>query len=317
MQSVQKYSVGIAGTTERTVRCAEALRLDERFAISWALTPAPRVIGRKQLLTKNPVQNWAELHKIKTLLIESKIDTSTRAELETQDRPDFLLVVDFGYWIPSWLLALPTCKPLNVHPSELPRWRGSSPGQFVLLHGETTSAVCVIEMSEGMDEGPIVHSLPFAVDPRWTQAEYYTESFSLIAPLLPELLSALATRELTALPQPARSPTPVAKRLSKTDSFVEWSAVLAAMQGEDAVLSSPVLSEARAAHASLAELLAHATRAFSPWPLLWSEVNTRHGKKRLQLLSADIAKTGRLQLCTVKLEGKHISSWDEVQEKLT
>jgi methionyl-tRNA formyltransferase len=68
-----------------------------------------------------------------------------------------LLVVDFGYLIPTWLLQLPAIAPLNIHPSELPKWRGSSPGQFALLFKnlgrETTqTAVTLMVMNEGLDQ---------------------------------------------------------------------------------------------------------------------------------------------------------------------
>jgi methionyl-tRNA formyltransferase len=88
------------------------------------------------------------------------------------------------------------------------------------------------------------------------------------------------------------------------------------MQGEDAAISSPVLNTARPAHDSLASLLEHATRALAPWPLLWTEVSTKHGKKRMQILGARPVTAGHLELTTVKLEGKTIASWEEIKNTL-
>lgn len=309
--SNSKIKIALAGSTERTVICADAIISDERFEVPWVLTPSPRIVGRKKKLTQNPLHKWAQEHKIATTLVEKKINEEVKNSVMVAGNTDFLLVVDFGYMIPQWLLELPKIAPLNIHPSLLPRWRGSSPGQFVLLYGEKESAVTLMVMNEGLDSGPIITQLPFTVQENWTQLEYYLYSFGLIKEKLADLLADFAEGELTATPQPTNSPTPVARRLTREDGFIEWSALHDALQGKETSHLNPLLAEALSAHPNSINLIHAAQLALSPWPGLWTLVNNQ----RMKILSCHV-EHGSLVLDQVQLEGKQPASWSQVQTSI-
>jgi len=296
------YTLALAGSTERTAQVAATIFKDSRFQISFVLTPQPKKIGRRQTLTKNPFHQFAEKNELQTIFVETKLDQAIRKKVEQLNQPhpiDFLLVVDFGYLIPDWLLRLPTIAPLNIHPSKLPRWRGSSPGQFVLLHGDQESAVTLMVMNDKMDEGPIIAQLPFKVDQAWTQTEYYQHSFDLICQQLGNLVDQFAQGELKAAAQPAKSPTPTAKRLNKDDSFYPWKEIQQAMAtGQQAVE------------------IERACRAYSPWPKLWTKVPTNQGEKRLIIHQCAVDQTGKLTLKQVQIEGKNQATWQEIKSAM-
>lgn len=63
------------------------------------------------------------------------------------------VVVAYGQLIkPHALAALPM---VNLHFSLLPRWRGAAPVERALLAGDTTTGVCLMQLDEGLDTGPI------------------------------------------------------------------------------------------------------------------------------------------------------------------
>lgn len=68
---------------------------------------------------------------------------------------DFLIVASYGKIIPNWLLSWPKTIALNIHGSLLPRWRGASPIQQALLHGDKETGVGIMRMTAGLDEGPV------------------------------------------------------------------------------------------------------------------------------------------------------------------
>ncbi len=291
------YSVAIAGTTSRTTLCAETLFQHPDFEISFIITPAAKPTGRKQLLTTNPLQKFADGNKIPTVLIKNRVDESTESKILAHKKPDFLLVVDFGYLVPQWLLDLPQIMPLNIHPSALPKWRGSSPGQFVLLAGEKNSAVSIIQMTSKFDQGPIVWQQQFEVQPSWTQTEYYQHSFQLATKNLATVMLQLAKKEITPTPQPLKSPTPLAKKIDKQDAEVNWDEVFEAMTSNQ----------------HLAEKLERASRAYSPWPLLWTQIPTHKGHRRMQFIETNLNERGFLNLEKVKIEGMAVKPWQEVK----
>ncbi len=302
---LKRYSVAIAGSTQNTKQCAEVLFTDERFELTSIITPVPKVIGRKQELTSNPLHAFAEEKNIAVVLVEKKINEKTQKQVAALPHPDFLLVVDFGYLIPDWLLTWPTTAPLNIHPSLLPRWRGSSPGQYVLLNGEKESAVTLMVMDEQLDHGPIITQLQFMVEEKWTQTEYYAESFKLICAELPGLMTKFAEGKLVATPQPEISPTPIAGRFQREDGFVSWSVLQEALAGGSAMPDEKLT----------AQKLYNMTFALQPWPGIWTLITTPTGEKRMKILDVDLVN-GKLELLKVQLEGKNITSWNEIKNTL-
>jgi methionyl-tRNA formyltransferase len=185
--------------------------------------------------------------------------------------------------------------------------------------------------------------LPFSVDPQWTQLEYYQESFSLVAPQLAEILDGLAQGKISPVPQPADSPTPIARRFTKEDGFIAWSDITKVLPdirfrnkpsnsaSDTAPHSSYTLSEAVQLHPQTSQLLhevmeqfhnwpqtiLQAVRALSPWPGIWTIVPTVKGEKRLKILSASISTQGLLILDEVQLEGQTTSTWPQIQMAIT
>jgi methionyl-tRNA formyltransferase len=301
MTHANPQTVVLAGSTQHTMHCGEALRIDARFHITAVITPEPKASGRKRIVTPNPLDIWATQHQIRVIHVHEKIDAMLRTALSAQcERPALLLVVDFGYYIPQWLLQWPTVAPLNIHPSRLPEWRGSSPGQFVLLSGTERSAVSLMIVAPALDAGPIITQLEFAIDPHWTAREYYAAAFHLIAHQLPELLMNFLAHPTAVIHQPLDSPTPVARRLSREDGFIRWSLFVSALP-KFREHTTPVKKEEARSDTPVAQLqlletlcvplaphdralqLQRAIAGLSPWPGVWT---IAPNGKRLKLLQA-------------------------------
>ena len=322
-----KFKIAIAGSTAYTRQIAETILQDENFEISWILTPSPRKIGRKQILTENPLDNFAKEKQIETFSLDKRIEKEVLWPQIEKKRIDFLLVVDFGYFIPNWLLQFPKIAPLNIHPSWLRRWRGSSPGHFPILFqdyehfGGKNSAVTLMEMNNGLDQGPIIHQEFFEIAENWDQADYYQAAFDLISRVLTEKIIAFATNEKKET-QSEKSPTPTARRIDKNDLFLDWQIIqqLSSEQNKKAELKeSQNLLETILASEKFSSnkekqinFVKNACQAFSTWPNLWTIVPTNKGNKRMKILSAH-KKANVLVLDRVQIEGKNSCQWQEIK----
>ena len=69
--------------------------------------------------------------------------------------PDLLLTFAYGQLISDEVLALSKEKPLNVHASLLPKYRGAAPIQYALRDGEEKTGVSLMEMVHEMDAGDV------------------------------------------------------------------------------------------------------------------------------------------------------------------
>lgn len=290
----------VAGSTHYTKVCAQSLTADSRFQVTGVLTPFPKPIGRKQEITKNPLHLWALEQQLKVTHVQNKINEATKVELGTE-KPDILLVVDFGYIVPKWLLSYPKIAPINVHPSDLPNWRGSSPAQFGLLFGERQAAVSIMKMDEKLDHGPIVGKIYFEIEPDWTAATYYQHAYELVAKQLADMLFDVVRNPNEATPQPEISPTPIARMLTRQDGFVPLEALHNILENKEAGTKVPLL-EAYGLPSIPASLF-NMWRGLSPWPGLWTSVIKNDKSVRVKLLKM-ILTSQRLILKSIQYEGK-------------
>ena len=73
----------------------------------------------------------------------------------TDLKPDIFVVVAFSI-LPDRIIDIPKKCSINIHPSMLPRYRGSSPIQYALLNGDKKTGVTIIDMNQNVDSGNIL-----------------------------------------------------------------------------------------------------------------------------------------------------------------
>lgn len=319
-----KYRVLMCGTTERSALCATSLFESAEFEVTQVVTPPPKPVGRKQVFTPAPLDSWAQEHEIPVLHVQRKLK-EVREEIEAlhKNKPfDFVVVVDFGYIVPRWLLNLPTIGPINVHPSKLPEFRGSSPAVFALLYGRQISSVCIMRMDAGLDTGPVIASFPFPIFVGDTQTEYYERAFDVVREKLPQTLIAYAkTQEHTE--QPENSPTLEAGRLEKADGFIAWDiletaaqapAINQVTQAQRETFSSTMQAVITATTPNLADWLDRISRALLPWPGTWTVLPEQKGKTevRAKILLLQWSPEQQLERVFLQPAGESSPKWLEL-----
>jgi methionyl-tRNA formyltransferase len=96
-----------------------------------------------------------------------KLDGNAREGIAALE-PDLLVSFAYGKIFGPKFLALFPLGGINVHPSLLPRWRGPTPVQSAILHGDTETGVCVQRLALEMDSGDILARERFALSGRET-----------------------------------------------------------------------------------------------------------------------------------------------------
>lgn len=111
--------------------------------------------GRKLVITPSEVKVWAEARNIPTLTPATLRDEEFIKELASYDS-NLFIVAAYGKIIPKKILDMPQYGVLNVHPSLLPKFRGPSPIESVILSSEEQTGVTIMKLDEDLDHGPIV-----------------------------------------------------------------------------------------------------------------------------------------------------------------
>lgn len=96
--------------------------------------------GRKKLLIDLPVGEFATANNVNVL----RADTKSEILDVLRDRKfDLTVAVSYGKLIPRDFVEAMTYGGLNVHPSLLPRYSGSSPMQYALMNDDPATGVTV------------------------------------------------------------------------------------------------------------------------------------------------------------------------------
>lgn len=116
--------------------------------------------GYRKLLTFLKNQNLKHIPRWQK---PNLTDTKLVAEF-LRLKPDLIISGFYPRQIPQEVLHI--APGFNVHPSDLPKWRGPDPAYWVIASGESETAICIHELTEGLDEGRIAHRVKLPVLPK-------------------------------------------------------------------------------------------------------------------------------------------------------
>jgi methionyl-tRNA formyltransferase len=117
-------------------------------------------------------------------------------------RWDVGVVVSFGFFIPDRFISSFTHGAINGHPSLLPRYRGPAPLTHTLLNDDSTSGVCVIDVSSAaFDVGSVLLKSEVAVPPSALYTEFRAAMAELTANSIVTVLGDLHSFRSSAVSQ--------------------------------------------------------------------------------------------------------------------
>ncbi|URA11137.1 methionyl-tRNA formyltransferase [Thermospira aquatica] len=149
---------------------------------------------------KTPLKIWAEEKKIPCLQPVRLRDQTFLEEL-ANFHADLFVVVSYGRILPKEILQMPPLGAINLHASLLPRYRGASPIQAAILHGDTFTGNTIQYVSEALDCGDIILQSQVPILPNET---YPTLSQKLAldgAILLTEAITQISEGKAKRIPQ--------------------------------------------------------------------------------------------------------------------
>ncbi|HZN14977.1 MAG TPA: methionyl-tRNA formyltransferase [Acidimicrobiales bacterium] len=195
------------GTPVAAVPFLDAL-VDAGHDVALVVTNPDKRRGRGGDLIPSPVKAAA---LARGLTVTSNVDDILGAGVDRG------VVVAFGRLIkPHVLERVPM---VNVHFSLLPRWRGAAPVERAILAGDAETGVCLMELEEGLDTGPVYACERVAIGPEQTVDELRNE---LVAVGVPLLVNGLAGGLGEARPQEGEST--YAAKVEPDELRIDWTA---------------------------------------------------------------------------------------------
>jgi methionyl-tRNA formyltransferase len=201
--------VAFLGTPQIAVPTLVAL-CDAGYEVPLVVSGADKRRGRGRDTSPTPVKVVA---LERGLAVVTAVDELL--EVHHTNPIDLAVVVAFGKIIrPNVLAEIPM---VNIHFSALPRWRGAAPVERAILEGDTTTAIAIMTVSEGLDEGDVWAQVPVPIDPSATVESLWNEMSVQGAQLLIDLM---ARGFLTHEPQVGE--VRHAHKLTSEDLRLDW-----------------------------------------------------------------------------------------------
>jgi len=145
-------------------------------------TKPPSRQSRGMSMAKSTIHTIADYNKIPVYTPKTFRDQSEVAQFKQIDS-DITVVAAYGLIIPDSILNHNKFGCVNIHPSDLPRWRGAAPIQRAMMAGDNTTAVCIMKMDNGIDTGPIYARKELILD-KTKNIHQLTEEYSELGLLM-------------------------------------------------------------------------------------------------------------------------------------
>lgn len=132
----------------RGVACLKGLCAAGRRPTLVVLEPCPIEEG-------DPCALAARGLGLPTILPDELEDAHTLDRLR-REQADLFVLAGYGRILPRAVLDLPARMTINAHAGALPEYRGSSPLNWALIHGDSAFSLSIVEVDEGVDTGPVL-----------------------------------------------------------------------------------------------------------------------------------------------------------------
>lgn len=213
-------SIVFAGTPAFACPSLEGIANSQHY-LTAVYTQPDRPAGRGRRLQTSPVKQWATDHAIPVYTPQNFKDIKAIETLASL-KPDVLVVAAYGLILPQAVLDIPRFGCINVHASLLPRWRGASPIQHAILHGDQQTGVSIMQMEAGLDTGPVFKETRCDISSTDTAASLHDTLAQLgVQPLLETLDALTETPPIIPREQQHASAT-LAPKISKQQAAILW-----------------------------------------------------------------------------------------------
>lgn len=270
---MEKLRILYAGSPQSSAMVLEKLIQDSGkigVEIAGVLTNPPSSRGRHSELVPTEVARCAENHGIPILAFDHLKEEARNAVAPL--KADLLVSFDFGRIFGPKFLSLFPLGGINLHPSNLPKYRGCTPVPAAILNGDKEIGVCVQTLALKTDEGDILASTKIALDGTETTGSLMDgdggsasgSKSSKITEAGTKLLEEtfekiIKTGKVEGVPQDKNQETSYTEFIKKEDGIIDWN--------------------------ETAERIDRKIRAYFPWPLC----STTSNGVKLSIIKAKVS----------------------------
>jgi len=226
------------GSAELAVPSLKAVLGSADDEVVGVVSQPDRPAGRKRVLTPCPLKAFTEEQGL-NVMTPVKVGADESVQALADLKPDLFVVVAYGQYIPSRIIELAPFEAINVHPSLLPKYRGSAPIQWAILNGDTVTGVSIIYLAKKMDAGDIIRQKTYPLGMHETSRTLHDKLAAEGSDLLLKAIDDIRNHVVDRIVQDEDQVVEI-RKFTKDDGKIDWSLP--------------------------AETIRNRIRAFDPWP---------------------------------------------------
>ena len=244
------------------------------------VTASDKPSGRGKTLKYSAVKEYSLKKKIPVLQPENLQDDTFLKEIETY-QADLFIVVAFRM-LPQKLWRMPSIGTINLHASQLPKYRGAAPIHRAIMAGENMTGLTTFFIDEGIDTGNILLQNDLPIGQNETLGELYQKMEREGGKLLVKTIEAIEQKKLPSIPQKTLDTPSFAPKIFREDREIDWTKNIA--------------------------IVHNLIRGLDPIPGAWTTLVDPNGKSLQLKLFGSTKKTARhaAPLGTVFFSQKHL-----------
>lgn len=190
---------------------------DAGYEIAFVVTPPDRPKGRGMKMLACEVKEFALKKQLKVYQPEKLSEIKQQI---VDANPDMIVVVSYGKFLPKSILNMPKYGCINVHPSLLPKYRGSAPIQWAILNGDKITGTTIMKMNEKMDAGDIILQKEVSILENETTGELWDRLAKISSELLLEAIQQIENGTAIYTKQPGEYS--IAPMITKDMARIDW-----------------------------------------------------------------------------------------------
>lgn len=148
----------------------KAMKTYRIFGLKFFMYYSLKLIIRKILLGKS-VEKVLKKNKVPVISITDTINSKKNVSLIQSLNADLILIIAGNQIIRKRVLDSTKYGVFNVHSSLLPNFKGLMPTFWVLRNDEPKTGVTFYQLTEGIDDGPIIANKEYNITSQTTQSK--------------------------------------------------------------------------------------------------------------------------------------------------
>lgn len=285
---------------------------DPLFDILLVVTQPDKPVGKKLEISPTPVKQVAITEKIPFFdrNIKDKAVLQEFINVLKTNSPTLGILYAYGALIQQEIIDIFPQGIWNVHPSLLPLYRGPSPTAYPLILGDKKTGVTIMKLVKQLDAGPIITQEELLINKELTRDNLEDTLTRIAAKLVKDNSKKIAKKIDIKTRIQDSSKSTYTRLLKKEDGYLSPEIIRAALTGGTissqnlpTIINEYITKYDNTHIDNSSEVVFNLFRGLSPWPGIWTVIQTSQGIKRLKILDLKI-EDKILHIQTVQLEGK-------------